>query len=173
MQYKTEAIKEKSNPRGDERTEETVWKIYWFLEAGPTLASSQCWTKCYGLQLVHWSQWTKRAIYKFFCNSKFWFLITLYTFSGSIELLFYSIFFLHTMYKDSFVQIEWIFHLVIFNVTNSFVILKWKYTLMNMIMLYIFMDIQLTLIVSNSVDSNFRLSQFFIEVPNFVVYKYI
>jgi hypothetical protein len=34
-------------------------------------------------------------------------------------------------------------------------------------------DIQLTLIVSNSVDSNFRLSQIFIEVPNFVVYKYI
>jgi hypothetical protein len=33
--------------------------------------------------------------------------------------------------------------------------------------------IQLTLIVSNSVDSNFRLSQIFIEVPNFVVYKYI
>ena len=28
--------------------------------------------------------------------------------------------------------------------------------------------IQLTLIVSNSVDSNFRLSQIFIEVPNFV-----
>ena len=76
---------------------------YWFLEAGPTLAPSQPWTKCYGLQLVHWSQWTKRAIYIFFCNSKFWFLITLYTFSGSIELLFYSIFFLHTMYKDSFV----------------------------------------------------------------------
>jgi hypothetical protein len=24
LQYKTEAIKEKSNPRGDERTEETV-----------------------------------------------------------------------------------------------------------------------------------------------------
>jgi hypothetical protein len=34
-------------------------------------------------------------------------------------------------------------------------------------------DIQLTLIVSNSVDSNFRLSRIFIEVPNFVVYKYI
>ena len=75
---------------------------YWFLEAGPTLASSPCWTKCYGLQLVHWSQWTKRAIYIyiyiFFFYSKFWFLITLYTFSGSIlavELLFYSIFFLH------------------------------------------------------------------------------
>jgi hypothetical protein len=34
-------------------------------------------------------------------------------------------------------------------------------------------DIQLTLIVSNSVDSNFRLSQICIEVPNFVVYKYI
>ena len=33
--------------------------------------------------------------------------------------------------------------------------------------------IQLTLIVSNSVDSNFRLSRIFIEVPNFVVYKYI
>ena len=34
-------------------------------------------------------------------------------------------------------------------------------------------EIQLTLIVSNSVDSNFRLSRIFIEVPNFVVYKYI
>jgi hypothetical protein len=34
-------------------------------------------------------------------------------------------------------------------------------------------DIQLTLIVLNSVDSNFRLSRIFIEVPNFVVYKYI
>ena len=34
-------------------------------------------------------------------------------------------------------------------------------------------DIQLTLIVSNSVDSNFRLSRIVIEVPNFVVYKYI
>ena len=34
-------------------------------------------------------------------------------------------------------------------------------------------DIQLTLIVSNSVDSNLRLSRIFIEVPNFVVYKYI
>ena len=33
--------------------------------------------------------------------------------------------------------------------------------------------VQLTLIVSNSVDSNFRLSQIFIEVPNFVVYKHI
>ena len=33
--------------------------------------------------------------------------------------------------------------------------------------------LQLTLIVSNSVDSNFRLSRIFIEVPNFVVYKYI
>ena len=33
--------------------------------------------------------------------------------------------------------------------------------------------IQLTLIVSNSVDSNFRLSRIFIKVPNFVVYKYI
>jgi hypothetical protein len=33
--------------------------------------------------------------------------------------------------------------------------------------------IQLTLIVSNSVDSNFWLSRIFIEVPNFVVYKYI
>jgi hypothetical protein len=33
--------------------------------------------------------------------------------------------------------------------------------------------IQLTLVFSNSVDSNFRLSQMFIEVPNFVVYKYI
>ena len=33
-------------------------------------------------------------------------------------------------------------------------------------------DIQLTLNVSNSVDSNFRLSQIFIEVLNFVVYKY-
>ena len=30
-------------------------------------------------------------------------------------------------------------------------------------------EIQLTLIVSNSVDSNFRLSRIFIEVPNFVV----
>ena len=29
------------------------------------------------------------------------------------------------------------------------------------------------LIVSNSVDSNFRLSRIFVEVPNFVVYKYI
>jgi hypothetical protein len=35
------------------------------------------------------------------------------------------------------------------------------------------MYIQLTLVVSNSVDSNFRLSRIFIEVPNFVVYKYI
>jgi hypothetical protein len=35
------------------------------------------------------------------------------------------------------------------------------------------LDIQLTLVVSNSVDSNFRLSRIFIEVPNFVVYKYI
>ena len=34
-------------------------------------------------------------------------------------------------------------------------------------------DVQLTLVVSNSVDSNFRLSRIFIEVPNFVVYKYI
>jgi hypothetical protein len=34
-------------------------------------------------------------------------------------------------------------------------------------------DIQLTLVVSNSVDSNFQLIQIFIEVPNFVVYKYI
>jgi hypothetical protein len=34
-------------------------------------------------------------------------------------------------------------------------------------------EIQLTLIVSNSVDSNFRLSRIFIKVPNFVVYKYI
>jgi hypothetical protein len=33
--------------------------------------------------------------------------------------------------------------------------------------------VQLTLVVSNSVDSNFRLSRIFIEVPNFVVYKYI
>jgi hypothetical protein len=32
--------------------------------------------------------------------------------------------------------------------------------------------VQLTLIVSNSVDLNFRLSRIFIEVPNFVVYKY-
>ena len=60
----------------------------------------------YGLQLtptqVHRSQWTKRAIYIFFCNSKFWFLIIL--FSGSIELLFHSIFLL-----------------VIFNVTNTIV----------------------------------------------------
>ena len=30
--------------------------------------------------------------------------------------------------------------------------------------------LQLTLIVSNSVDSNFRLSRIFIEVPNIVVY---
>ena len=29
------------------------------------------------------------------------------------------------------------------------------------------------LFVSKSVDSDFRLSQIFIEVPNFVVYKYI
>jgi hypothetical protein len=72
---------------------------------------------CNSHQLVHRSQWTKRAIYIFFCNSKFWFLIIL--FSGSIELIFYSIFFL-----------------VIFNVTNSFVKLEWKYTLMDMIMLY-------------------------------------
>ena len=35
------------------------------------------------------------------------------------------------------------------------------------------LKVQLTLIVSNSVDSNFRLSRIFIEVPNFVVYKYI
>ena len=34
-------------------------------------------------------------------------------------------------------------------------------------------ELQLTLIVSNSVDSNFPLSRIFIEVPNFVVYKYI
>ena len=33
--------------------------------------------------------------------------------------------------------------------------------------------VQLTLVVSNSVDSNFRLSRIFIEVPNFVVYKYM
>ena len=33
--------------------------------------------------------------------------------------------------------------------------------------------VQFTLIVSNLVDSNFRLSRIFIEVPNFVVYKYI
>ena len=37
----------------------------------------------------------------------------------------------------------------------------------------IMMKVQLTLIVSTSVDSNFRLSRIFIEVPNFVVYKYI
>ena len=36
-----------------------------------------------------------------------------------------------------------------------------------------YLHIQLTLIVSNSVDSNFRLSRIFIEVPNFIVYKYI
>ena len=33
--------------------------------------------------------------------------------------------------------------------------------------------IQLTLVVSNLVDSNFRLSRIFIEVLNFVVYKCI
>ena len=37
---------------------------------------------------------------------------------------------------------------------------------------HVYINIQLTLIVSNSVDSNFRLSLIFIEVPNFVVYKY-
>ena len=35
------------------------------------------------------------------------------------------------------------------------------------------LQLQLTLIVSNSVDSNFRLSRICIEAPNFVVYKYI
>ena len=40
-------------------------------------------------------------------------------------------------------------------------------------MWYFFFNIQLTLIVSNSVDSNFRLSRIFIKVPKFVVYKYI
>ena len=44
----------------------------------------------------------KSYIYIFFCNSKFWFLIIL-LFSGSIELLLYSIFVTYTMYKDSFV----------------------------------------------------------------------
>ena len=34
-------------------------------------------------------------------------------------------------------------------------------------------NVQLTLVVSNSVDSNFQLNRIFIEVPNFVVYKYI
>jgi hypothetical protein len=43
----------------------------------------------------------------------------------------------------------------------------------SMLRLYIEYYIQLTLIVSNSVDSNFRLSQILIEFPNFVVYKYI
>jgi hypothetical protein len=45
---------------------------------------------------------------------------------------------------------------------------KWSYLPYKSLVL-----VQLTLIVSNSVDSNFRLSQIFIEVPNFVVYKYI
>jgi hypothetical protein len=35
------------------------------------------------------------------------------------------------------------------------------------------LQLHLTLVVSNSVDSNFRLSRIFIEVPNIVVYKYI
>jgi hypothetical protein len=39
--------------------------------------------------------------------------------------------------------------------------------------MYFIYKVQLTLVVSNSVDSNFRLSRIFIEVPNFVVYKYI
>jgi hypothetical protein len=34
------------------------------LEAGPTLASSQRGKKCYGLQLVHRSQWTKISAIK-------------------------------------------------------------------------------------------------------------
>ena len=45
---------------------------------------------------------------------------------------------------------------------------KWSYLPYKCLVL-----VQLTLIVSNSVDSNFRLSQIFIEVLNFVVYKYI
>ena len=46
-------------------------------------------------------------------------------------------------------------------------------TLFGLIFRRIYIYIQLTLVVSNSVDSNFRLSRIFIEVSIFVVYKYI
>ena len=55
--------------------------------------------------------------YIFFCNSKFWFLIILFLVAQSYY--FFILFFFTYTGNESFVQIE-----------------QWKYTLMNMIMLY-------------------------------------